>query len=182
MREKESGIILLTVLMYLLMMNVLILATHEMVRTNTKIKYAMQNRQQLSQVMEIAINNIEKALQQNKIPLCRRTWQNANAYYQQTLTEWQNTENCHLQAGTVTLDYEIELMPINPCEHVMFWKKASHQIEEQPAQHYRLTLRGTLHKAAKIIQTTGIMVTQNAETVCQQKAIFVDIGRHSWRE
>lgn len=176
-KSQQKGFILLTLLIYLLLFNIIILATYDLVHINTQFIRVAEQQQQLDKIANLQINSLINELHEKHIPLCLQLWKTSNTFYLQTPKEWNDFRYCQQTVENVKLQYVIELKSVNPCE-VILLAESDHY---QQAQRYRITQRAILNKMQKVTQITGVIDVAFTQKICQASLIYLDPEKHSWR-
>lgn len=174
---SHQGIILISVLLFLLMLSLLSISALNSSLVQLKMAQNLNHGDRLFYTAETALQQATQLLIIKQPMHCLLATNLASFYPQQSITWWLSNITCRINlANRITAHYVIEKLTTDPCSQI-------NQTAQPGVDFYRVTAwtNGLSSNTPTILQSTVAVqsATHNAEACTKLRKL--DLGRQSWR-
>lgn len=180
-QKHERGVILVTVLVFLLLLMILGISAFDTSLLEVKISTNTHLANQYFESAESALRAGELATQQDQASTCFYSEAMSADYFKSKEISWWIQNACHASLRETELHFVVERIAMDPC--VQMTKKDG--INMPGVVYYRVSARAIANNEpssySKLLQSTLVKAEPQSSADCE-KIRDIPPGRQSWRQ
>jgi Tfp pilus assembly protein PilX len=179
--NKESGLALMTVLIFLQIIAILGLFAVESAIETQKMARLDWEQTNIFLIVEQELHQIETQLIKS-IPPCIIPVTTQSDLLNKPLSWWQSSTACQGELQTFSYFYVIEKLGIDPCADLHSSEKSISQPKAVAYMRINLLVLDKKKESKEVLQSTVVTLDNAVSATCQGLRHPVFLGRQMWRE